>query len=63
VACLPLADHASWGLPFGPCEGARLSFVGDPPRFVDVEILRVVEASENDAIADLANSANGGVPT
>ena len=63
VACLPFADHGSWGLPFGPCEGARLSFVGDPPRFVDVEILRVVEPSESDAaqsVMDAIGAASGG---
>lgn len=40
VACLPDADHASWGGPFAPLEGARISFDGDPPRFTGCEILR-----------------------
>jgi broad specificity phosphatase PhoE len=40
VACFPDADHAAWGGLFNPCEGARLVFDGDPPRFVDVTILR-----------------------
>jgi hypothetical protein len=40
VACFPEADHATWGGPFACCEGARLSFDGDPPRFVDVTLLR-----------------------
>lgn len=25
VACLPTADHASWGAPFAHCDGARLA--------------------------------------
>jgi broad specificity phosphatase PhoE len=41
VACLPDADHASWGAPFGCCEGARLTFDGDPARFCAVEFLRL----------------------
>jgi broad specificity phosphatase PhoE len=40
VACLPNGDHASWGVPFGPCEGARLHFGGNPAHFLSVEILR-----------------------
>lgn len=28
VACLPDADHAAWGGPFGHCDGARLEFDG-----------------------------------
>jgi hypothetical protein len=40
VACFPNADHAAWGGPFGPCEGARLVFDGDPAYFSKVEILR-----------------------
>lgn len=40
VACLPAADHASWGGAFGPCEGACLVFDGEPARFTAVEILR-----------------------
>jgi hypothetical protein len=40
VACFPDADHAAWGGQFKPCEGARLVFDGDPPRFIEVSILR-----------------------
>jgi hypothetical protein len=40
VACFPAANHAAWGTPFGPCEGARLVLDGDPARFTKVEILR-----------------------
>ena len=40
VACFPGADHNAWGVPFGPCEGARLRFTGEPERFTQVEILR-----------------------
>jgi broad specificity phosphatase PhoE len=38
VACLPEADHASWGAPFAHCDGARLGFDGGG--FVGVEFLR-----------------------
>ena len=38
---LPQADHAAWGGPFGICEGARLTFAGDPAHFTAVELLRV----------------------
>ncbi len=41
LACFPDADHAHWGAPFAPCEGARLVFGGEPARFVEVEILRI----------------------
>jgi hypothetical protein len=40
VTCLPHADHAAWGAPFDCCEGARLGFDGDPPRFTSVRFLR-----------------------
>lgn len=40
VACFPQADHAAWGGPFGPCEGARLVFDGEPARFTAFEPLR-----------------------
>ncbi|MEZ4616821.1 MAG: histidine phosphatase family protein [Caldilineaceae bacterium] len=40
VAAFPHADHATWGGPFGHCEGARLIFAGDPAHFVEVELLR-----------------------
>jgi broad specificity phosphatase PhoE len=39
VACLPEADHASWGEHFDYCEGIRLFW--DDGKFVDGEILRV----------------------
>ena len=41
VACFPTADHRSWGPTFGPCEGARLTFTGEPPHFREVEFLRL----------------------
>ena len=34
------ADYDSWGGPFGICEGARLTFAGDPAHFTTVELLR-----------------------
>jgi broad specificity phosphatase PhoE len=40
VACLPEADHQSWGPPFRHCDGARLGF--HDGRFVGVQFLRVV---------------------
>jgi broad specificity phosphatase PhoE len=40
VACFPDADHAAWGGVLDCCEGARLSFDGDPPRFTDLSFLR-----------------------
>jgi hypothetical protein len=69
VACLPSADHVSWGAPFEPCEGARLSFAADPPRFTDVGLIRVdgakrlprtVEPGESDAPQSLAAAARSG---
>lgn len=41
IACLPDADYSTWGATFGPCEGVRLYFEGDPPYFRRVEFLRV----------------------
>lgn len=41
VACLPHADHAAWGGFFGPCEGARVRFSGQPAHFNEVEFLRL----------------------
>lgn len=41
VACLPNADHASWGESFASCEGGRLVFSGEPARFRDVELIRL----------------------
>jgi broad specificity phosphatase PhoE len=38
VTCLPNADYASWGKPFRPCDGARLTHDGE--RFTSVEFLR-----------------------
>lgn len=38
VACLPQADHGSWGKPLGHCEGARLGFADG--RFVSIEFSR-----------------------
>lgn len=40
VACFPNADHSTWGGMFGPCEGARLVFDGEPARFTNIQILR-----------------------
>lgn len=40
VACLPDAAHETWGGPFGACEGARLFFEGELPRFTRVEMIR-----------------------
>lgn len=39
VACLPNADHVSWGSHFDYCEGIRLFWEND--KFVNAEILRV----------------------
>ena len=39
VACLPDADHITWGSHFDYCEGIRLFW--DNGKFVDGEILRV----------------------
>jgi len=39
VACLPDADHVSWGPYIDYCEGVRLFY--EDGRFVDAEILRV----------------------
>lgn len=41
VACLPHSDHATWGPFFGACEGARLTFSGEPAHFNDIELLRL----------------------
>src|SRR5215469_1847022 len=38
VACLPDADHASWGAPFAHCDGARLAF--RKGQFVSVDFRR-----------------------
>jgi len=39
VACLPNADHFTWGSHFEPCEGIRLFW--DDGKFVNAEVLRV----------------------
>jgi hypothetical protein len=39
VACLPDADHSTWGTPFRHCDGARLMHDGE--KFTTVEFLRV----------------------
>ena len=39
VACLPNADHMSWGSHFEYCEGIRLFW--DDGKFVNAEVLRV----------------------
>ncbi|HXQ13895.1 MAG TPA: hypothetical protein VN814_04645 [Caulobacteraceae bacterium] len=41
ASCFPDADHVAWGQVFEPCEGARVAFGGDPPRFVGLEIIRL----------------------
>ena len=41
VACFPHADHHEWGPFFGPCEGARLRFSGEPAHFDDLEFCRL----------------------
>jgi hypothetical protein len=40
VASFPDADHAAWGAPLACCEGARLVFEGEPPRFTGLSFLR-----------------------
>jgi broad specificity phosphatase PhoE len=40
VACFPHIDHATWGEPFGPLEGARLHYGGEPEHFVALELVR-----------------------
>lgn len=40
VACFPTADYAAWGGQFGPCEGARLEFGGEPSCWRSVEFVR-----------------------
>jgi len=39
VHCLPEADHAAWGSPFGHCEGARLTYRDG--RFINAQLYRV----------------------
>ncbi len=40
VACFPGLDHSAWGGVFGPLEGARITFDGEPAHFQSLEILR-----------------------
>lgn len=42
VSCLPHADHASWGAPFGHLDGVRLGFEGG--RFTHARLLRAPSA-------------------
>jgi broad specificity phosphatase PhoE len=44
VAAFPDADHAAWGAPFAPCEGAVLEFSGELARFTAIRMLRVETA-------------------
>ena len=46
VSCFPHADYASWGQTFGPCEGARITFEGEPAYFTGIEIVRVPNPPE-----------------
>jgi len=41
VACFPNSTHSHWGTGFGPLEGARISFSGEPAHFSGVEIIRL----------------------
>jgi broad specificity phosphatase PhoE len=43
VACLPDADHAGWGAPFGHCGGVRLTYADG--RFVSAVLRRTAVAS------------------
>ncbi len=38
VSCLPDADHAAWGAPFGHCEGVLLEF--DNGQFTSARLRR-----------------------
>lgn len=40
IACFPTADHSTWGRFFGPCQGACLTFEGEPAHFTRLEFLR-----------------------
>lgn len=40
VACFPNEDHSAWGAAFGPLEGARIDFNGEPAHYRNVELLR-----------------------
>jgi len=39
VTCVPRGDFASWGAPFGHCEGVKMNYAGG--RFSDVQFRRV----------------------
>ncbi len=41
VTCFPDANHASWGPPFGTCEGLQLSYIGDA--WTAPKLLRLAE--------------------
>ena len=41
VACLPEADWCEFGPTFGPCEGVRLCFEGDPRHWRNPQLLRL----------------------
>ena len=43
IACFPNADYASWGAPFGHCEGARLTYGREPARLTGIEFLRAAD--------------------
>ncbi len=43
VACFPGEDHVKWGSAFGPLEGARIEFGGEPAHYRTLEILRTGE--------------------
>jgi broad specificity phosphatase PhoE len=41
IACFPGAAHGEWGSFFGPCEGAALTFEGEPAHFQAVDFIRL----------------------
>jgi broad specificity phosphatase PhoE len=41
VACFPGAAHDEWGSFFGPCEGAALTFDGEPAHFRTIDFVRL----------------------
>jgi broad specificity phosphatase PhoE len=43
VACFPNDNHRNWGGAFGPFEGARIEFNGEPAHYKSVEILRTTK--------------------
>jgi broad specificity phosphatase PhoE len=40
ACCFPAADHSAWNPVFGPLEGARLTFDGDPAAFTGLTLIR-----------------------